>query len=70
MYEAQGGRCAICKQAPPEGQFLHIDHDHKTEVRRGLLCPACNMGLGQFNDDVVRLLAAVDYLRGGVITTG
>lgn len=64
MLEAQGGVCAICKQ-PPRGlrdKYLHVDHDHDTGKVRALLCHFCNLGLGHFCDDTVRLLAAADYL--------
>jgi hypothetical protein len=41
-YEAllaeQGGGCAICKRPPRDDISLHVDHDHKTGARRGLLC--------------------------------
>lgn len=44
MLLSQGGCCAICKQAPTVGhnKRLHVDHDHATEVIRGLLCMFCN----------------------------
>jgi hypothetical protein len=47
MYEAQGGRCAICSiEKPMEGRGgLHVDHDHRTGAVRGLLCGGCNSGL-------------------------
>ena len=74
MYEqllaAQGGVCAICGD-PPNGRLLSIDHDHsccpsgKTcgACVRGILCHACNTGVGQFKDDPQRLEKAIAYLR-------
>ena len=58
----QGGRCAICN-ASHTASPLHVDHDHDTSALRGLLCTACNVGLGQFHDDVELLEAATHYLR-------
>lgn len=48
LYEAQGGRCAICDRPGPERGVgcLHIDHDHETGERRGLICHPCNKALG------------------------
>jgi len=55
----QEGKCAICK----EETTLVVDHDHTTGKVRGLLCSACNKGLGLFRDRVSFLLAAVNYLE-------
>jgi hypothetical protein len=64
MYLAQGGKCAICKKDIPYiGKETHIDHDHKTNKIRGLLCAKCNMGIGHFDDDTMILEAAIKYLR-------
>jgi hypothetical protein len=65
MLRRQNGRCAICGATEPGGNHRRwpIDHDHDTGRVRGLLCAACNNGLGLFRDDVDALLAAVDYLR-------
>ncbi len=67
MVEAQGNRCAICGQ--PEQvtrnskiKRLAVDHDHRTGVVRGLLCQACNVGLGGFKDDPNLVLAAAFHL--------
>ena len=60
--------CAICGN--PETQKLHgrpkrlaIDHCHKTNRVRGLLCQRCNTGLGHFKDDLVLLNVATQYLQ-------
>jgi hypothetical protein len=61
----QNGLCAICgrPQRKAKENRLHIDHDHKTGVVRGLLCRGCNMGLGHFEDDIERLESAIRYLK-------
>lgn len=63
IFEEQKGVCKICG-TPPNGKDLVVDHDHMTGKVRGLLCFSCNFGLGEFKDDEIRLLSAVDYLRG------
>ncbi|MGW9170135.1 endonuclease VII domain-containing protein [Streptomyces decoyicus] len=40
LFEAQDGRCAICKGT--RRQRLSVDHCHKTNLVRGLLCRMCN----------------------------
>ena len=45
MLVAQLGGCAICGASPAAGQPLHVDHDHKTNLVRALLCHPCNMGM-------------------------
>jgi hypothetical protein len=66
-YEAllveQRGVCAICKRPCEQNSRLAIDHDHATGRVRGLLCARCNIGLGYFLDDPLRLQAALEYLR-------
>lgn len=58
--EAQQNKCAICFKHMDEP---HIDHDHETGVVRGLLCGRCNRGIGNFDDDPIRLEAAIRYLN-------
>ena len=62
MHEEQGGTCWICRGTNDE-MALCIDHDHETNLVRGLLCNLCNRSLGLMNDDVDRLRRAVLYLE-------
>lgn len=59
LFETQEGRCRICRDKPKRP---HVDHCHKTNKVRGILCGQCNIGLGMFKDDVKRLRAAIAYL--------
>lgn len=70
-YEAllvsQNNLCAICSVPNP----THIDHDHQGkgdkhkegEKVRGILCTACNNGLGLFRDNPEFLRSAADYIE-------
>lgn len=53
------GRCEICAAT----ENLHIDHNHKTNQFRGLLCRYCNTGLGSFKDNPRLLIRAAIYLH-------
>jgi hypothetical protein len=59
LLELQEAKCAICGR----DERLAIDHCHKTQVVRGLLCWHCNTSLGKFQDDPEWLEAAAAYLR-------
>ena len=61
MFEAQDGRCAICGRS--EDVRLAVDHDAKTGEVRGLLCKACNLGIGSLDHDPERLRLAAEYLQ-------
>lgn len=58
LVAAQGGVCAICRQAEPHC----VDHCHATGRIRGMLCKACNAGLGLLRDDPTLMRAAAKYL--------
>ncbi|MFC3454018.1 endonuclease VII domain-containing protein [Amycolatopsis speibonae] len=65
LWQEQEGLCAICRtELQRTGMRSHnIDHCHKTGRVRGLLCRACNWGMGILGDDPDRLEAAATYLR-------
>ena len=68
LLAAQQNKCAICLLVFVEGAKRtapHVDHCHSTGRVRGLLCAACNSGIGHLADDPDRLESAVRYLRQG-----
>jgi hypothetical protein len=62
-FETQEGKCAICGASQTTDHVLHIDHDHKLDIVRGLLCLNCNHLLGAAHDDVNVLRKAIKYLE-------
>lgn len=77
LLEKQEYKCKICGvleiHAPGVGAspgILCVDHDHKTNKVRGLLCSHCNTGLGLFFDDVSNLQNAITYLNSNSDQSG
>jgi hypothetical protein len=66
LWKAQDGKCAICQiDLQPRGRKLDavsVDHNHDTGEVRGLLCRACNHGIGCLKDSPKVLKAAATYL--------
>lgn len=71
IIEAIGSACQLCGKELTY-KTARVDHDHSCcNTRpacggcvRGILCNACNTGLGVFRDDPNRLAAAIAYLNG------
>ena len=63
----QNKSCKICNTHINDLNinFLAVDHCHKTNNIRGLLCINCNRGLGFFNDNVNNFKQAIKYLYAG-----
>lgn len=65
LFQRQNGLCSICFQ--PErtkrNVSLAVDHNHQTGQIRGLLCSHCNRALGLFNDSLIVLKNAIQYLE-------
>lgn len=64
LFEKQKGLCAICKRESKKR--LAVDHCHKKNKVRGLLCFSCNIGLGYFKDNPKLLTEAIIYLKNNV----
>lgn len=64
MLEEQEGKCKICGTiSPGQKGVFHVDHNHNTGEIRGLLCHACNTGLGLLQDSEEVLYKAIQYLK-------
>lgn len=65
LEDAQNNKCKICGAEGGDCRMsrLRIDHCHETGEVRGLICHKCNVGLGQFRDDLDLLKEAVKYLE-------
>jgi hypothetical protein len=74
MFEKQGKKCAGCgtTESGQESGEWHIDHDHRCcpargntcgKCIRGILCRACNLTLGNAQDNIERLRGLTEYLE-------
>lgn len=69
IAENQNFKCAICgldnfPMKSCSSGTLVVDHDHKNNTVRGLLCHNCNRALGLLQDNVETLKSAIAYLEG------
>ena len=60
MVKIQNSCCVICHLPQEE---LVIDHDHKTNKLRSLLCRKCNALLGMCDDNLIILESAISYIK-------
>ena len=60
LLELQENRCAICEEEFGD-RIPNVDHDHRTNQVRGLVCSRCNTGLA-FVENMKFMIAADDYL--------
>ena len=60
LLARQNNACAICKV--PFIDTPCVDHDHVTNITRGLLCDPCNQLLGKAKDSITVLQNAINYL--------
>ena len=62
LYEAQGGRCAICRVATGKVRRLAVEHDHQTGEVFGLACGPCNIMLGRLGRTPDAYTRVINYL--------
>lgn len=68
LWHKQNGVCKLCKKPEIEKdvkgkvrKWLCVDHDHKTDQIRGLLCNSCNKGFSEKIEQVYKYFD--DYLK-------
>jgi len=68
MLVAQNGVCGLCG-GPPRGRHnqWHIDHDHTTDVIRGLLCMTCNPAIERADSSEGWLERAAEWVKRGKV---
>ena len=77
MLQEQNNGCKICglvfalEYKGVKKDRPHVDHDHASNLIRGILCHSCNLALGFVKDNVDLLKKMMDYLKeGGVSRLG
>ena len=60
LFKESSNACEICGT----NEDLVIDHCHKTNGLRGILCGKCNTGIGMLGDDIETVKKALQYLEG------
>ena len=70
LWEEQNGLCAICNKPEtvsttgnPIPMWLAVDHDHKTNKIRALLCFKCNTTLSYFEKHEQSIEQIIAYLE-------
>jgi len=65
ILEEQNHKCLICGSNENSGWGkFHVDHNHKTNKIRGLLCSNCNTAIGLVKENPFVLLKMIKYLKG------
>lgn len=67
LVAQQRGLCPVCTK--PLGRKLCVDHDHVTNVVRGIIHQGCNVGIGLLGDTLAGVTRAVEYLRRTPVTS-
>jgi len=66
LLENQNNKCLICNSEFDNKKVSKracLDHDHSNGKIRGFLCSSCNVGLGNFKDNIDYLAKAIEYLK-------
>jgi hypothetical protein len=68
ILASQGGVCLICghsiefTNSPAKMNSAHVDHCHKTNTVRGILCGFCNILMGTIDNRKINPQRVVEYV--------
>lgn len=71
LFITQGRKCAACgslvagytgNSLTPDSRWT-LDHNHKTNKIRGVLCHSCNLIIGKAHESVSQLRGCAEYLE-------
>lgn len=65
IIKEQKGKCPICDKFFNliDPRDVHMDHNHKSNTLRGILCKDCNLLIGFAKEDIKILNKAIIYLK-------
>lgn len=66
MIEFQENKCKLCGNIFSDdrlGTKPAVDHCHKTNKIRGILCGRCNLAIGNFDESLELMEKAIKYLK-------
>lgn len=64
LLAKQGNVCAVCGSPDPGNKYgWQVDHCHKTNKVRGVLCNGCNIALGACKESVDTLTKLIEYVK-------
>lgn len=63
FWDRQHGLCAFCGQPLLDDNSTHLDHNHRTDIRRGLVHAACNQMIGGIENAIQLVGSAAQVLR-------
>lgn len=63
MFKEQKQSCWICSKEFKNKSDAKIDHNHETNIVRGLLCNNCNTSIGLVQENIDVLKKMIKYLK-------
>lgn len=67
IFKAQEGKCAICQRHQNKlTRSLSVDHNHKTNKVRGLLCVTCNTDVSVVENRLEEMMKYLNKYREDV----